>query len=113
MSARNLLGILNNAIVVSCLLSAVVAKYQKDKYQVLVEYENSLKFPESVPTIIFSKLVGNKLKQPDISQLYSNSCSCVSLEFWMLEFGRKNVSHLCRHMITLSLLKLYWWFYEE
>ena len=95
MSARNLLGILNNAIVVSCLLSAVVAKNQKDKYQVLFEYENFLNFPESVPTIRFSKLVGNKLKQPDISQLYSNSFSCVSLEFWMFEIGRKNVHHLC------------------
>ena len=101
MSARNLLGILNNAIVVSCLLSAVVAKYQKDKYQVLFEYENFLNFPESVPTIRFSKLVGNKLKQPDISQLDRNSCSCVSLEFWMFEIGRKNVHNLCRYMITL------------
>ena len=102
MSTRNLLGILNNAMVVSCLLSAVVAKYQKDKFQVFFKYENFLNFPESVPTIRFSKLVGNKLKQPDISQLYSNSCSCVSLEFWMFEFGRKNVHDLCRHMITLS-----------
>ena len=102
MSARNLLGILNNAIVVSCLLSAVVAKYQKDKYQVLFEYENFLNFPESVPTIRFYKLVGNKLKQPDILQLYCNSFSCVSLEFWMFEIGRKNVHDLCRHMITLS-----------
>ena len=102
MSARNLLGILNNAIVVRCLLSAVVAKYQKDKCQVFFEYENFLNFPELVPTIRFYKLVGNKLKQPDISQLYSNSCSCISLEFWMFEIGRKNVHDLCRHMITLS-----------
>ena len=102
MSATNLLGILNNAIVMSCLLSAVVAKYQKDKCQVLFEYKNFLNFPESVPMIRLSKLVGNILKQPDISQLYSDSFSGVSLEFWMFEIGRKNVHDLCRHMITLS-----------